>query len=100
MITAWIIIGSAGGTAAPDLAERELGDLVFTLMQTYGGEPMYNLAAVLMGTSLLAASLAVHNAASRYLFALAREGVAPGAFSVYHPRHLSPHRRQPRRSPR
>jgi len=91
IVTTWIIIGGAGGTAAPRLAERQLGDFVFALAQEYGGQTLYDAMAVLLCTSLLASYVALHNAASRYLFALGREGVAPKQVGVYHPRHLSPH---------
>jgi len=91
IVTTWIIIGGAGGTAAPQLAEEQLGNFVFALAQQYGGQTLYDLMAVLLCTSLLASYIALHNAASRYLFALGREGVAPKRVGVYHPRHLSPH---------
>jgi amino acid transporter len=45
---------------------------------------------VLLVTSALAAILAFHNAASRYLFALGREGAMPRALAVTHARHRSP----------
>lgn len=91
ILTTWIIIGGAGGTDAPKLAEAQLGNLVFALAQQYGGQTLYDLTAVLLCTSLLASYVALHNAASRYLFALGRESVAPKQVGVYHPRHLSPH---------
>ena len=91
VLTSWIIIGGAGGPAAPRLAEEQLGNFVFALAQQYGGKTLYDVMAVLLCTSLLASYVALHNAASRYLFALGREGVAPKALAVHHPRHLSPH---------
>jgi amino acid transporter len=91
IVTSWIIVGAAGGLTAPALAQKELGNLIFTLVNQYGGELLYDLSAVLLCTSVLASLLALHNAASRYLFALGREGVLPGALGRYHPRHQSPH---------
>jgi len=91
VLTSWIIIGGAGGPAAPALAQEQLGNFVFALAQQYGGQTLYDVMAVLLCTSLLASYIALHNAASRYLFALGREGVAPKTVAVYHPRHLSPH---------
>lgn len=41
-------------------------------------------AALLFATSLFAALLSFHNAVSRYMFALGREGVIPGAFGRVH----------------
>lgn len=91
VITAWIIIGAAGGLKEPAMAESQLGDMVFTLAKNYGGEILYSATAVLLCTSVLASYLALHNAASRYLFALGREGMMPHVFGGFHARHLSPH---------
>ncbi|MFT4009339.1 MAG: amino acid permease [Nocardioidaceae bacterium] len=91
IFTSWIIIGAAGGADAQAMAERDLGDLVFNLMNSFGGEVLYDLAAVLLCTSILASQVALHNAASRYLFALSRERVLPARFGDYHPQYLSPH---------
>lgn len=91
VLTSWIIVGAAGGVDAPILAESELGNLLFTLAQQYGGTVLYDGTAVLLCTSVLASYLAVHNAASRYLFALGRERVLPVRLGRIHPRHSSPH---------
>ncbi|OXR40175.1 Putrescine importer PuuP [Nocardia cerradoensis] len=91
IVTSLILIGGAGGDAAPALAGSEVGDFVFTLAQQYGGTVLYDATAVLLCTSLLASYLALHNAASRYVFALGRERFLPRALGRYHPRHLSPH---------
>ena len=91
VLTSWIIIGGAGGESAPSRAKDELGDLVFNLAEQYGGTALLDAAAVLLCTSVLASWIALHNAASRYLFALGWEGVAPSAWGRYHPRHQSPH---------
>ena len=91
ILTTWIIIGAAGGTQAPELAGEQLGNFVFNLIQDAGGTVLYDLAAVLFCTSVLASALALHNAASRYLFALGRERVVPARLGRYHPRHQSPY---------
>ena len=91
ILTTWIIIGAAGGTQAPELAGEQLGNFVFNLIQSAGGTVLYDLAAVLFCTSVLASALALHNAASRYLFALGRERVVPARLGHYHPRHQSPY---------
>jgi amino acid transporter len=91
ILTSWIVIGAAGGANAPALASQQLGNLIFALIQGNGGTPLYNIAAVLLCTSVLASLLALHNAASRYLFALGREGVLPRRLGDYHPNHQSPH---------
>jgi amino acid transporter len=91
ILTTWIIIGAAGGTAAPAKAGEQLGNFVFNLIEEAGGEVLYDLAAVLFCTSVLASALALHNAASRYVFALGREHVLPTRLGKSHPRHRSPY---------
>ncbi|HST80713.1 MAG TPA: amino acid permease [Kineosporiaceae bacterium] len=91
VLTTWIIIGAAGGANAPALAKEQLGELVFNLIQANGGIVLHDLAAVLFCTSVLASVLALHNAASRYLFALGREQVVPRRLGSYHAQHQSPH---------
>lgn len=91
VLTAWVVIGAAGGEKAPQRAAADLGNLVFTLAKDYGGSVLESATAVLLCTSVLASWIALHNAASRYLFALGWEGVAPRPLGVYHPQHQSPH---------
>lgn len=91
VFTSWVLIGGAGGTAAPERARQDLGDLVFNLADQYGGATLLSVAALLLATSVLASWIALHNAASRYFFALGWEQVAPRVWGRYHPVHQSPH---------
>lgn len=91
VLTSWITIGAAGPATVQAQASGAQGEFVFTLISQYGGEIMYDVAAVLLCTSVLAGYLALHNAASRYLFALGRERVLPSRLGRYHPEHFSPH---------
>jgi amino acid transporter len=91
VLTAWIVIGGAGGLAAPARARTDLGNLVFSLAQQYGGTYLQDASAALLCTSVLASWIALHNAASRYLFALGWEQVAPRMLGRYHPVRRSPH---------
>uniref|UniRef100_UPI001C2F7D01 APC family permease n=1 Tax=Streptomyces sp. GbtcB6 TaxID=2824751 RepID=UPI001C2F7D01 len=91
VLTSWIIVGAAGAHRAVALAGEQQGNFVFELIRRYGGVTLYDLAAVLLCTSMLAGLLALHNASSRYLFALGREGVLPRRLGHYHPHHFSPH---------
>jgi len=95
-LTTWFTVGSIGVNqthqVAADLkAKGDLGLLLFNQAQTYAGTAVMDVMAVLLCTSVLASMLAVHNAASRYLFALGRERVLPRGLGAYHGRHLSPH---------
>jgi amino acid transporter len=91
VLTSWLLIGGAGGKAAPALAHRETGNFVFALAQQYGGTVLYDASAVLLCTSLLASTLALHNATARYAFALGFEGVLPRGLCSTHAKHMSPH---------
>jgi hypothetical protein len=91
VLTSWIIVGAAGASQAAAQAGVDKGVFVFNLIQQYGGEVLYDISAVLLCTSVLAGYLALHNATSRYLFALGREKVLPKRLGHYHPHHFSPH---------
>lgn len=91
VLTSWLLIGGAGGRHAPALAKQETGNFVFALAQHYGGTLLYDASAVLLCTSVLACTIALHNAAARYVFALGREGVLPSRLGHYHRKHQSPH---------
>jgi amino acid transporter len=89
--TAWLTVGAIGVANTHDIASRDLGNLLFNVAEKYLGTGLSQLMAVLVCTSLLAAMLAFHNVASRYLFALGRDRVLPARLGHYHARHLSPH---------
>lgn len=91
VLTSWIIVGAAGVEAIKGTATEAQGDFVFQLIKSYGGEVLYDVSAVLLCTSVLAGYLALHNATSRYMFALGRERVLPSHLGRYHPNHFSPH---------
>ena len=91
VLTSWVIVGAAGVDAVKPRATAAQGEFVFDLIKQYGGEAMYDVSAVLLCTSVLAGYLALHNATSRYMFALGREKVLPQRLGHYHPNHFSPH---------
>lgn len=91
IFTTWIIIGATGVDQINAQANKDGGVFVLNLLQQYGGEILYSIAAVLLCTSVLAGYSALHNAASRYLFALGRESIAPQVFGKYHKDFFSPH---------
>ncbi len=91
IVTSWVIVGAAGVDSVTAQATKSKGLFVFKLINQYGGEVMYDISAVLLCTSVFAGYLALHNATSRYLFALGRERVLPQHLGSYHPRHFSPH---------
>jgi len=91
VITTWFIIGAVGVDQVQQRAQSDGGVLVLNLINEYGGEILYDVAAVLLCTSVLASYSALHNAASRYLFALGREAIMPRVFANYHKEFFSPH---------
>ncbi len=87
----WVIVGAAGAANVRADAAAGGGEFVLNLINQYGGELTYSVAAVFLCTSVLASYSALHNAASRYLFALGRESIMPQIFGKYHPEFFSPH---------
>lgn len=78
-VTTWAIVSAlgvraAGGTATDHLAG---GDLVFSVSAEYLGTALTDVMQLLLVVSLFAALLALHNSATRYLYALGRVGVLP-----------------------
>ncbi len=95
LLTTWFTVGAIGAgqtkATAAALPHKDLGLLLFNQAETYVGKGLSDVMGILLCTSLLASMLAVHNASSRYLFALGRERVLPGDLGRYHGIHMSPH---------
>jgi amino acid transporter len=77
LLTAWIAIGAIGPDATKTRAMTHGGTLILDLIHQYDGEVAADIAGVLLCVSMLATYIAIHAAASRYVFALAREGLLP-----------------------
>lgn len=77
LLTAWITIGALGVHDTKARALAHGGTLILDLIKQYDGETASDVAGVLLCTSMLATYIAIHAAASRYIFALAREGLLP-----------------------
>lgn len=82
-VTTWAIVSALGVRQAGAVALDHLsaGDLVLTVSADYLGTPLTDAMQVLLVVSLFAALLALHNAATRYLYALGRVGVLPRALA-------------------
>jgi amino acid transporter len=83
VVTTWAFVSAMGVADAQDVALDHLagGDLVFVLSDTYLGPVLTAVMQVLLIVSLFAALLALHNSATRYLYAMGRVGVFPAALS-------------------
>ncbi|MCX4668872.1 APC family permease [Streptomyces sp. NBC_01381] len=76
--TVWMIINAYGSDRAQAVADGEGGaDMVFTATERFAGAWAADSMHVLIITSAFAATLAFHNGAARYFYALGREGLLP-----------------------
>ncbi|GAA3914179.1 APC family permease [Actinoplanes auranticolor] len=78
-LASWVQI-SAAGPQPIERATAEGADLFFNQAAVLLGDTALTVGKVLLGTGLVAALLAFHNAIARYTFALGREGVLPRMF--------------------
>ncbi|MEU8231859.1 APC family permease [Actinoplanes sp. NPDC048967] len=78
-LASWVQI-SAAGPKPIDRATAEGADLFFNEATVMLGHAAVTVGKILLGTGLIAALLAFHNAIARYTFALGREGVLPRLF--------------------
>jgi amino acid transporter len=91
-LTSWVAVGAVGAGQIRAVAGKQLGNLFFALSSQYVTPWVTTVMEILLCTSLLASLVAIHNAASRYMFALGRERVLPGWLGVSHVRHAAPSR--------
>ncbi|MBB5959650.1 amino acid transporter [Saccharothrix tamanrassetensis] len=85
--TTWAVVSAIGVAQAQDVALAHLptGDLVFSVAREHLGDTLTKVMTVLLVVSLFAALLALHNSATRYLYALGRVGVLPRRLGRTHP---------------
>jgi cation diffusion facilitator CzcD-associated flavoprotein CzcO/amino acid transporter len=84
LLTAWLAVGAMGADKAQAMARAQGGELMLGLSAKFLGEAAGAATGVLVCTSILASYLAMHNAASRYLFALGREKLLPEPLGRFH----------------
>ena len=90
--TSWVVVGAVGAGNARTAAAQQLGNLLFAIDDQYVARAVTTVMMVAVCTSLFASLLAIHNAASRYMFALGRERVLPSWLGRAHGSHQSPSR--------
>lgn len=83
LVTAWITIGALGPADAKARALAHGGTLILDLIKDYDGEAASDVAGILLCTSMLATYIAIHAAASRYVYALSREGLLPRSLARF-----------------
>ena len=92
LFTAWVVVGAIEPDDIAARANKEAGELMFNVFTRYGGDVLTDIMGVLVCLSLLASFLAIHNAASRYIFALGREWLLPPWFGEANRRSGAPSR--------
>jgi cation diffusion facilitator CzcD-associated flavoprotein CzcO/amino acid transporter len=90
LLTAWLTVGALGAATAQPAALAQTGELMLNLIGNFCGQAVVAVVAILLCTSLLASYLAIHNAATRYVFALSREKLLPEALGRFHPKRYAP----------
>lgn len=89
--TVWTIISAYGSDRAQAVANGEGGaDMVFTATERFAGAWAADSMHVLIITSAFAATLAFHNGAARYFYALGREGLLPRRLAAVSPKTRAP----------
>jgi amino acid transporter len=76
-LTGWIAVGGIGASQLQAFAGKQLGGTFLALNAQYVNLFTTNVMSVLLCTSLLASTLAIHNATSRYMYALGKEEALP-----------------------
>ncbi|MGV9541473.1 APC family permease [Nocardia beijingensis] len=91
-IASWAMVLAFGSDEVAVAAGEDPSGLAFTAAGKFLGPFAVEVMRIMLITSLFAALLAFHNAISRYLYVLARDGHGPRALGRTHLRHGSPHR--------
>ncbi|AIT82274.1 amino acid permease (plasmid) [Novosphingobium pentaromativorans US6-1] len=78
----WIFLMAVGPSDLAATLKNDPSMLIFRLSTSYAGKLITDIMQILVVTSFFAGVLALHNAGSRYLFALGRERLLPHALSI------------------
>jgi amino acid transporter len=81
-ISTWAIGGAVGIGSIQNVATKDPAGFIFRLAETNGGQALSLAMQILVVTSFIAMLLGLCNMFARYLFALGRAGVLPGALSA------------------
>lgn len=90
MFTSWMMIGAIGAEEAKAQAADHSGELFLNLSAEQLGDAASAVFGLMVITSVFASLLSAHNATSRYLLAMGRDGLLPSALGKLHPRFGSP----------
>jgi amino acid permease len=82
---------AAAGQAVADQFDGKYASAFYPLTDRFVGSGLTTLFEILIITGSFACQLAFYNTASRYFYAMGREGIIPAALGRTHPRHHSPY---------
>jgi amino acid transporter len=96
VFVSWMAIAGTGPKQSVDLAQSAdtASEIFFGPVRSTYGEWAITLFNILLVTGSFACGMAFHNCASRYLYALGREGLSTGlqkTLGATHPKHGSPY---------
>src|SRR5262245_15129951 len=96
VFVSWMAVAGTGPQHAVELAQdaNTAGEIFFGPVRGYYGEWAITMFNVLLCTGSFACGMAFHNCASRYIYALGREGLSSGlqkTIGATHPKHGSPY---------
>jgi len=90
--SAWMMQLGVGTDNVLEVAAENPTRMVLDLATTYVAPIMQDIMQVLLMTSIMAATLLLHNMLTRYVHTLGRQRVMPASLGVLHPRHQAPSR--------
>lgn len=91
-LTSWAgISGYTSINHAAYVAQNDAADFFFLPALAFSGAFLKGCLSWFIITGSFACAMAFHNATARYMYALGREKVLPGALGRTHPTHKSPH---------
>src|SRR5690625_3431144 len=91
-VSSWLVISGRGAHGAHDAGTADPDGVIVSLAADVVAPIMWDVAQVLVVTSMFACMLGFHNIVTRYLFTLGRRGVLPATLGEAHPVHRSPSR--------
>ncbi len=91
-LSSWAVVVAHGVNAAAGAAAKDSANFWFTVNTQFAGAFSTSVMSVLLVTSIFASILAFHNALTRYLYSLGREGLLWEALSHTHPIYASPYK--------
>ncbi|MGH9948713.1 MAG: APC family permease, partial [Pyrinomonadaceae bacterium] len=91
-ITSYAVITGMGISQAVTISASNPSGAFFDIAKEFVGEFYYKLVTILLAGSIFACHLAIHNATTRYVYSLSRDGVFPKSLGIAHRKHSSPSR--------